>query len=122
MNNVTNLLSFFAALSVATERITEIIKGLPGLSNWFAREDLKATAEEFRKVSVQLVAVLAGMVVSYLVRDQITAQLHLSLQWYSYVVLGAISSGGSGLWNSALDIVREVNTQKQLVTAGMKKT
>jgi hypothetical protein len=122
MNELTTLLSFFAALSVATERVTEMIKGLPGLSKWFAIEKPDPVSEEFRKVSVQFVAVLAGMLVSYLLRDPITNHLHVSLHWYSYVVFGAMSSGGSGFWNSALDIVREVNTQKQLVTDKMKQT
>jgi len=31
-----------------------------------------------------------------------------------------MASGGSGLWNSALDIAREVNRQKQLVTEQLK--
>jgi len=33
-----------------------------------------------------------------------------------------MASGGSGFWNSALDIVRAVNTQKQLMTDKRKGT
>jgi hypothetical protein len=125
MDKITSLLGFFAALSVATERITEIIKGLPGLSNWFS-VDKTGTAEEFRKASVQIIAVLAGMLVSYLVRDPLAKQLNISdasqVSFWWYLVFGAMASGGSGIWNSALDIVREVNTQKSLVTDKMKKT
>jgi len=126
MDKITSLLSFFAALSVATERITEIIKGLPGLSNWFAATDKTGTTEEFRKVSVQIVAVLAGTLVSYVVREPVAKQLNISdasqISFSWYLILGAVASGGSGIWNSALDIVREVNTQKQLVTDKMKAT
>jgi len=124
--SITSLLGFFAALSVATERITEIIKGLPGLSSWFAAVDKTGTTEEFRKVSVQIIAVLAGTLVSYLVRDPLAKQLGMSdagqISFGWYLVFGAMASGGSGFWNSALDIVREVNTQKQLVTDKMKGT
>jgi hypothetical protein len=126
MNNVTNLVSFFAALSVATERITEIIKGFPGLSGWFAATTLKPASEEFRKVSVQIVAVLAGGVVSYVVREPLAKQLSFpdasQIPFWWYLVFGAMASGGSGIWNSALDIVREVNKQKQLVTDKLAKT
>ena len=68
--SITSLLGFFGALSVATamERITEIIKGFPGLSRWFA-VDKTGTTEEFRKASVQIVAIVAGTLVSYLVRE-----------------------------------------------------
>jgi hypothetical protein len=120
------LLGFFAALSVATERITEIVKGIPGLSNWFVAEKTNKITEEFRKVSVQVLAVVAGGLVSYLVREPLAKQLNISdatqiSSWW-YLVFGAMASGGSGIWNSAVDIMREVNTQKQIVTDKMKRT
>jgi hypothetical protein len=124
MDKLTSLLGFFAALSVATERITEIIKGLPGLSRWFS-VDKTGTTEDFRKASVQIVAVLAGMLVSYLVRQPLAQQLNISdpsqISFGWYLVFGAMASGGSGIWNSALDIVRAVNEQKTLVTDKLKK-
>ena len=36
------------------------------------------------------------------------------------LILGAMASGGSGLWNSALDTVREISKQKQFVTDELK--
>ena len=125
--SITSLLGFFAALSVATarERITEIIKGFPGLSRWFA-VDKTGTTEEFRKASVQIVAIVAGTLVSYLVREPLAKQLSISdagqISFGWYLVFGAMASGGSGFWNSALDIVRAVNTQKQLMTDKRKGT
>ena len=65
MSEFTPLVTFLAALSVATERITELIKGLPLLSNWFATEKKDPLKEELRKVSVQFVAVLAGTLVTF---------------------------------------------------------
>jgi hypothetical protein len=121
MDKLTTLVSFLAALSVATERITEIIKGLPLLSKWLAIERKDQVAEELRKVSVQFIAVLAGTLVTYLARDQLTQQFGTTeLHWYAYWVFGAMASGGSGVWNSLLDIIREVNRQKQLATAKLK--
>ena len=122
MDRLTILLSFFAALSVATERITEIIKGLPGLSRWFAVEQPAGShTEELRKASVQFVALLAGTLVTYLVRDPLATQFGLKdLPSYCYPIFGAMASGGSGIWNSALDIVREVNRQKKIATEKLK--
>jgi len=124
MNQLTTLLGFLAALSVATERITEIAKGFPGLSWWFSVDrKTGTTTEEFRKASVQVLALLAGTLVAYLARDPLAAQLNIKatdIHIYMYFVLGAMASGGSGIWNSALDIVREVNTQKQIATEKLK--
>lgn len=123
MDKLTTLVSFLAALSVATERITEIFKSLPLLSNWFAIEKKDPVLEELRKASVQLVAVLSGTLVTYLVSDQLSQQFGISeVHWYAYWVFGAMASGGSGMWNSVLDIVREVNRQKQIATEKLKGT
>lgn len=123
MDKLTTLFSFLAALSVATERITEIFKGLPYLSKWFADEKKDPFLEESRKVSVQFLAVLAGTLVTYLARDPLSKQFGMTeIQWYVYWVFGAMASGGSGIWNSLLDIVREVNRQKQIATEKLKSS
>src|SRR6266567_3735420 len=99
--DITKLISFFAALSVATERLTEIIKGLPLLSDWFA-VDKAGTKEELRKVSVQFVAVASGTLVSYLVGDAIGSQLNIvgfaDHKFLFSFVFGLLASGGSGVW------------------------
>ena len=122
MDKITSVVSFLAALSVATERITEIIKGLPILSGWLAMErPANSNAEALRKASVQIIALLCGSLVTYLVRQPLAAKLQISdIQPYMYVVFGATASGGSGVWNSALDILREVNRQKQITTENLK--
>lgn len=122
MDKLTNLFGFFAALSLATERITEVIKGLPGLSRWLAVEQATgSTAEEFRKACIQIVAIAIGTSLSYLTQDQFSTAVgvHYSGIW-AYLLFGAMASGGSGMWNSALDIVREANRQKQLMTEQLK--
>src|SRR5207253_1928052 len=85
MDKLTTLLSFLAALSIATERITEIIKGLPILSAWLAVERKPGLQEEFRKASVQGLALLAGTLVAYLVRDPLGKQFGVTdLSPYTY--------------------------------------
>lgn len=122
MDKLTMFLSFLAALSLATERTTEMIKGLPILSLWFAVERKSgSTLEEFRKATIHIVAIIIGTGFAWLTRDQLSTALGMpSANFWIYLLFGAMASGGSGLWNSALDIVREVNKQKQIMTDKMK--
>ncbi len=121
MENVTGLLAFLAALSLATERITEVIKGTPLLSRWFVDEKAGGW-EEARKASIQVLAILIGTILTRLTQDQLPSMVGLNYSggWIC-LLFGAMASGGSGIWNSALDIVREVNKQKQVLTEKLKK-
>jgi len=122
MGNWTALFAFISGLSVATERITEVIKGLPGISTWLA-VDKTGTAEEFRKAIVQLLAIVVGSVVASQTYDVVASSLSLpSGRPTIYILCGALASGGSGLGNSALDIVRETNKQKQILTDKLKSS
>jgi len=40
--------------------------------------------------------------------------------FWSYLLIGAMASGRSGMRNGALDTVREVNRQKQILTEHLK--
>ncbi len=122
MDKLTSLLGFLAALSLATERITETIKGLPLLSRWLAVEKPSgSTAEEFRKACIHILAIAVGTILAGFTQDQLSATvgLHYNGIW-AYLLFGAMASGGSGMWNSALDIVREVNRHKQILTDQLK--
>jgi len=120
--DLTTLFGFLAALSMATERITEAVKGLPFLSAWLAEEKTDSQKEEARKAAVQILAIAVGTALAYLSRDQLSAAIGLKYSgFWACLIYGAMASGGSGIWNSALDIVREFNKQKQLMTAELKK-
>lgn len=117
MDKLTAWIAFVAALSVATERITEIVKGfVPWLT-----QDKKGPLEELRKALIQILAVAIGTLLAALTYGQMQSALNLqgAPGWMCFV-LGAMASGGSGLWNSALDIVREINRQKQVLTDKLK--
>jgi len=127
MDKLTAFLGFMLALSLATERITETIKGLPLVTKWLATEQPDPHREEVRKAAIHIVAIVTGTILAYLSHDQFVTALGFSASasaipggYGLYLVLGAMASGGSGLWNSALDIVRGINQQKQLVTDNMK--
>lgn len=117
MTKLTALLAFVSGLSVATERITEVIKGiLP----WLTTEK-KGTTEEVRKAIIHILAIVIGAVLASLSWGQVSGAIGSSTGTLGmYLLFGAMASGGSGLWNSVLDIVREVNRQKQLLTDTLK--
>jgi len=117
MTNLTALLAFVAGLSVATERITEVIKGL---WPWLTTEK-RATAEEVRKAVVHILAIAIGAVLAWLSYSQVASVIGSQAGSIGmYLLFGAMASGGSGLWNSVLDIVRETNRQKQVLTDKLK--
>ena len=96
-----------------------MIKGIPWISQLLAVEKAsKSNAEEFRKAFVQLLAISAGALLTWSMENQLPKGV--DHKWYVYLIFGAMASGGSGLWNSVLDIVREANKQKQLATDRLK--
>lgn len=120
MDRLTIVFAFLTTLSLATERITETIKGLPVLSKLLAVEKTAEWAEELRKAAVHIIAIAVGTLLAALVSPEIQASMNVQTGFWIWVMFGAMASGGSGLWNSALDIVREVNHQKQAVTKALQ--
>jgi hypothetical protein len=121
MDKLTTMFAFLAALSVATERITEAIKGFPLLSTWLVEEKADPQKEGARKASIQILAIGVGTALAYFSRDQLSVAIGLNYSgFWACLIYGAMASGGSGLWNSALDIAREFNKQRQLLTEDLK--
>jgi hypothetical protein len=124
MDHLTSMLGFLAALSVATERITEMLKGLSGFLTGPGDDPKMAKdpkVERLRKLSIQFLAVAIGSVLSYLTYGQLQKTLGLDGVTPAVCLLfGAMASGGSGLWNSAPDIAREMNRQKQMISDKLK--
>ncbi len=74
--------AFLAALSLATERMTETIKGLPILSRWIAVEKANdSTAEEFREASIHILAIAGGTLVASLRQKQLSTATGMHQQW-----------------------------------------
>jgi hypothetical protein len=122
MDKITALLAFLTTLSLATERITETVKGLPLLSRWLAVEKAPdSTPEELRKASMHILAIGIGTWLACMVKGQIGTVIGMQqVDFWLCLLFGAMASGGSGLWNSLLDIAREMNRQKQVITETLK--
>lgn len=120
MNNLSSVLSLMLAISVAVERVVEILKGiLPFLAKPWGGD-----REYWRFALLQVLATLAGAAVAYLGHAQIAQQVpalafseHLQL---GYLVVGLMASGGSAMWNHALDIVQAMKIAKESAAPAVK--
>ena len=69
---------------------------------------------------MHVVAIAVGTLLAAMVSSELSSAIHVQAGFWTWLVFGAMASGGSGLWNSTLDIVREVNKQKQELTKQLK--
>jgi drug/metabolite transporter (DMT)-like permease len=103
-SSITNAVSLLAALSVATERLVEIIKGaIPALNN----QASNSTKEGFRQVALHLLAAIAGFLSAWMAGATMPGVLPGSWNGVGgYIIIGLLVSGGSGFWNSILSYLK----------------
>lgn len=93
---LSTLAALVVALSIASERMVEIVKGyIPYLST--SKDD--PAQESRRRSMIQLLAVLAGIGTSFLAAPALPPET-IPDNWMSKFALGLLASGGSGMWNS----------------------
>jgi hypothetical protein len=101
-------------LSVAVERVIEVLKGIVP---WLAKER-QGTSESWRQAFLQVLAAVVGAIVVAQAQSQIATILPAlsaaQIGWRSDLLFGLLASGGSGLWNHALDIVRALKITQEV--------
>ena len=116
--DISTPVTFVATLSVATERVTEFIKRIPGISGYLSANLPPGKQEDVRVIVVHLLATIIGATVCYLFPQLAPAEVvqkaangapYLELHWC--VLFGLLASGGSAFWNSALDTFRGVKNK-----------
>lgn len=113
MNNLTTFVTLMSAISIAVERVVEVIKGIvpPLATPWPPKWEL------FRFAILQVLATVAGAGVAFGAHDEIaTALPMLSFANHpraGYLIVGLMASGGSAMWNHALDIVQAMKIKQQ---------
>lgn len=99
------------ALSVASERLVEIVKGvIPPLNG----KSAVPWKENVRRTVLQLLAVGAGIGTAYLARPTIPQEVLSSTSDSAIIALGLLASGGSGFWNSVLTYVLRLKDIKEV--------
>jgi hypothetical protein len=105
------IISVIVALSIASERLVEIVKGfIPFLE----KQNPDATKEGHRRSALQILAVLSGIATAWLARDYIPQEIAEPAKGWAIIGLGLLASGGSGFWNSVLTYVTKVKDVKKL--------
>jgi hypothetical protein len=111
-NDLYAIVGLLISLSVASERLVEIIKGfIPFL----IERNPDPKKEGFRKAIVQLLGVGSGIVTALLAWPAITGIV--PSQWNTFpcvLALGLLASGGSGFWNVILNYLLNVKDIKKL--------
>lgn len=105
------------AVSMAVERVVEIIKGIvPPLSKTWTGDK-----EYWRFAILQILSTVTGAIVAYAAQSQIAGQVPmLDFKDHVYigcVVIGLMASGGSAMWNHALDIVQAAKIKQVAASA-----
>jgi hypothetical protein len=108
-------IGLLVALSIASERLVEIIKGLiPWLNT--ANSDPKAEAR--RKVVLQILAVVVGIATAFLAQTSGSLpEGSLPPGWNTPVgifTVGLLASGGAGFWNAILSYVLQMKELKKM--------
>ena len=109
-SQISQYVSLLVALSVASERLVEIVKGM---IPWLATQNPNPGTEARRKAVLQLLAAAAGIVTALLASTTSALGGAIPKNPWAIVALGLLSSGGSGLWNGVLDYVKAAKDLKQ---------
>src|SRR5262244_130117 len=116
---LTAIVSLLITLSVASERLVEIVKGfIPALD----KENSDPNKEGRRRAVLQILAVVAGIFTAFLARPILPQEILPPTNDGVILALGLLASGGSGFWNSILTYVTKVKEVKKLEAEEKKKT
>jgi hypothetical protein len=111
--DLTATVTLILALSVASERLVEIVKGAVP---WLDKEWEKH--ESFRRVLLHVLAVIAGVVTAALSAPYLPQTLTGPASGgVSLLGLGLLASGGSGFWNSVLAYMSSLKNLKKAEAA-----
>lgn len=109
ISNVSTIVALLIALSIASERLVEIIKGyMPSLST--AKNNL--ADEGRRRATIQFIAVAAGIATTFLAAPALPENT-IPDNWMAKLAVGLLASGGSGLWNSIQGYVLQAKEVKK---------
>jgi hypothetical protein len=122
VDRLTEVIAIIIALSVASERLVEIIEGVWGWLDSSKKDDRE---ERWRKVVLHVLAVIAGIITAWLASGYVLKPEQINA--VTIIGLGILASGGSSFWNSILTYLSKVKDMKKAVAeremkaAGLKK-
>jgi hypothetical protein len=114
LDQLTALVSTLLALSLAVERVVEILKGLIRVWPFTPQED--GDKEDRRSAAIHILSAIIGSVIAALGHIAIIGSWNASspLDNTTNVVLaGLLSCGGSAFWNHVLDILKAMKVNRE---------
>jgi hypothetical protein len=97
LNSISSIIALLAALSVASERLVEIFKGV---WPWLNTEKVDKDQEGRRQAALHVSAVVAGILTTALASTTPTVKAVITDKPSAWIVIGLLASGGSGFWNA----------------------
>lgn len=115
---LTAIVGLLIALSIASERLVEIIKSVIPFLN---TEKTDPTMEGIRRAILQILAVTAGIFTAFLARPTIPISIipEKATEVQTILALGLLASGGSGFWNAVLGYLTNVKDIKKIEKKNM---
>jgi hypothetical protein len=111
METVINVVGYILAISIAAERLVEIIKGV---IPWLGQPKTDENLEAKRHSALQILAVASGIATAALGKDLAPAALAEISNGMGIICLGLLASGGSGFWNAILTYILQVKDIKKV--------
>lgn len=118
----STFLATMAALSVAVERVVEILKQMFGtfpIIRLLFTPRRTQRAENFRCACMYLLSATVGGLIAGFGHIDILPNAHRP--YFSYALAGLLSSGGSAFWNHALDLIQATKVQKEEVATTLAR-
>jgi hypothetical protein len=115
---LASIVGLLIALSVASERLVEIVKGMIPRLNGKSEVPWK---EGVRRTVLQVLAVVAGIITAFLARPTIPTEVLPATNDSAILALGLLASGGSGFWNSVLTYVLKAKDIKEVEAIAARK-
>ena len=109
--------SLMIGLSISTERLVEIVKGL---SKFLNCENEDPRREGWRKSALQVIAVVAGIVTAWIASPYVPTEIAGPTDSWRIIGLGLLASGGSGFWNSIATYFLKLKDLKEAEVKALK--
>jgi hypothetical protein len=117
LDKLTALVSTLLALSLAVERVIEILKGL--LHFWPFTPQEAGNKELTRSAAIHILSAFVGGIIAgvghiAIIGSWDTSSLLAATNLTNLLLAGLLSSGGSAFWNHVLDILKASKVKKEV--------
>ena len=109
ITKLTAMVSILITLSIASERLVEIIKGLIYPLD---QESPNPVNESLRRALIQILAVLSGIFTAWMA--SFIPDSGIQNNYFAIAAFGLLASGGSAFWNSILEYLLKVKDLKEV--------